>query len=199
MRQFLFFLSLLFASLLICCLMPSFVENEMSDSKLAINRVIQKTIEDVNHLNIGYPLSLVGTGGSIDHATGKERTIKISLRIFHPLSKEACRWLVVEIAKLFLININSSSDLTPFLPDGHFTYQNLDVGIGVLSPNRLFLYHPDITFVAFRKGEISYATNDPQYIDTYGPYKEVIYEPIEEAFKIVESQGRPDELKNKSR
>ena len=88
----------------------------MSPNDLAINRVIQQTVKNVNDLNIGYRLNLIGTGGSIDHDSGKEKTIHLDLNINHALSKEACRWLIVNITQLFLANINQDRDLRQYLP-----------------------------------------------------------------------------------
>lgn len=168
---------------------------EMKPNDVAIHYVIERTIQNVIDLNIGYRLRLIGIGGSIDHKTGKEKTIRITFNLNHPLSKEACRWLIVNIAELFLSNINRDYVLRQYLPEGGFTFENIGVGIGFLTPDRGFLYHPDITFVSLRDGQISYATNDPKDKNGgYSPYKEVVYEPFEEALKIVEAQGRPSEL-----
>jgi hypothetical protein len=194
MKQYLHFFGLSFVVMTSIFTTGCF-EEKMSINNIVIERVIQQTVQDANSLNIGYPLYLVGTGGGIDHDTGKEKMIGIAFDLHHPLSKEACRWLVLEIAQLFLTNINSDRELSKYLPEEKFHYRNLIVIIYLSTPERAFLYYPDIACVALSEGKISYAKNDPQH--KYAPYKEVIYEPVEEALKIVESQSRPSELDGK--
>jgi hypothetical protein len=189
---------LFLAALIAISFLTSCSEKKMKPVDVAIHRVIEKTVQDVNHLNIDNKYYLIGVGGSIDHKTGKQKTIDITFQLNSPLSKEACRWVIVNIALLFLSNINQDPDLSQFLPEGGFTYNNLDIGISLLTPNRSFLYHPDIAYVSLFNGKIYYSTNDPKDKDGgHSPYKERVHEPFEEALKIVESQGRPKELESK--
>lgn len=174
-------------------------EVKMKSEDIAINHVIQKTVHDVNKLDIVYHLYLVGTGGSIDHETGKEKTIFLAFQMHHPISKEACRWLIVNIAELLLSNINGNQELSQHLSGGHFTYKNIELSIVFTMPDRSSLYYPEIVCASLYSDKISYAFRDPNDKNGgYSPYKEKIYEHYEEALKIVESEGKPEELTPKS-
>lgn len=172
--------------LAVCLLMIGCEEHQIDPKNEAIARVIERTLADVNKVNVGHRLYLIGTGGAADYNTKKKRMISISFEVDHPLNKEKCRWLIVECVEIFLKNINNDPDLPQYLSNNHFTYQNIELSIFFSNPDRSSLYYPDISSVSLHEGEVSFGMDDPKYKNGgYGPHKEVLYEPYEEAVNIV--------------
>jgi len=154
------------------------IEN-LPPADIALHSVIKKTVEELKRK---YQLSLIGTGGSGDD---NEITMSsISFELAHSMSQEECRKVILDCAQLFLKEINSDAQLTPYLSVKPFGYKNIEVLIFMSHPDRSRPLHPSISVVSLTDGIIKYRTVNPE--NTY-EYKSVVRETYEEALRKVQS------------
>ncbi len=101
------------------------------------------------------------------------------------LSKNEGRKIIVECLNDLLNEINSNSELQPYLFLRPFSIKNIRVTILILDADGKLIYYPSIEIIGARNGHISYLAKSME--DEY-KFVSLGKETFEEAVKIVESQ-----------
>jgi hypothetical protein len=127
-------------------------------------------------------LALVGTGGRMMNDI---QMMAMSFYLYHEVSLEEARELVVHIGGKYLKNINECEEIRPHLHDNPFTAKNIEIRIWASNPDRTNLPPDKIFCFTINKGLVSYFTRKLSY---YNPLLEETYE---EALEIVSNKKSP--------
>ena len=95
-------------------------------------------------------------------------------------------YYLLKLVELFLHNINNSPQVTSYLYNNPFTYENLEFIIFISNKDGSMIYHPNVGVVSLtQNGIVSFRTYEPGKNCKYlGNEKET----YEEAYKIA-TQG----------
>jgi hypothetical protein len=124
-------------------------------------------------------LILVGTGGRMMNDI---QMMAMSFFLYHEVSLEEARELVVYAAEKYLNNINANKKITPFLHDTPFTKKNIEINLFIYKPDRSSLDSDKIYYISMLKGGLSYYAKAPDRT------KALIKETYEEALEIVNNE-----------
>src|ERR1700733_1214182 len=149
----------------------------------------------IDLLETRYHLRYAGREESSDK--GAYKTIGLLFNKFGKMSKDEGRKTIIDCVNVLLNEINSDSQLQPFLIEKPFTLSNVEIMIIVFTDEGKDIFYPDIQVFAFFCGKVHYSTNSPGH--KYGHYTEE-KETFEEAVRIIEAQNVeplfPDQLIN---
>jgi len=143
---------------------------------------MNKTINSsIKQLKTRYGLISIGSGGrNIDNKSQME---SISFHLYHKITKEDARILLVEVVELILHNINNNKEITPYLHDNPFTFKNLEIALFIFDESRSDIHHPNLGLISLNPwGTISFVTYANEGLCKRASDVE---EPYEQAYKIV--------------
>jgi hypothetical protein len=109
------------------------------------------------------------------------------------LSRDDARFLILDIAAIFLEEVNQDEKIRPHLCQYPYTVKNLSIPIFPHKNGYEKPIHPDFVLIDLQGGVISFKTKlENQKYDYHSEEKET----VEEALKILNEQGRvPDYFK----
>lgn len=156
-------------------------EPEIPTEDRALNSVIERTEKIVKKK---YKLNLSVTGSSNDKNL-KFKTITLGFQINRRMSIDESRCMLIELADIFLTQINDYEEIRPYLTVFPYTYDNIDITLYISHPDYSSIYHPDIAVASIEPGgEFVYLTDDPN--QRY-KFKSKITETYHEALEKVKN------------
>lgn len=129
-----------------------------------------------------YGLASFGVGGNLQ---GNVKALALDFRYCGPsiLSKEELRRLLVELTESYLQEINSNSELIPYLDVYPFTPENISIEIDLYTiEDKRFIY-PNYTIAISDYGKIKFFSDDEQ--TPIGSHRIEEKETYEEALKKI--------------
>jgi hypothetical protein len=170
--------------LAICCFAVMLYAFEHKENRRTFDKIANSiTIKTADQLEQKY--GVVGSGFGLSAPEGKVKKMILDLRIYHILTFDEARKLLVNCVEEYIFEINNNPEIQSFLEEVPFTKNQVEVGLFILSEDGGEIFDPNVAVASLYKGEIEYNTNDP--INKY-KYKNTIVESYEEAKKIVEEQ-----------
>ncbi|MFZ0565164.1 MAG: hypothetical protein WAM28_03165, partial [Chlamydiales bacterium] len=123
---------------------------------------------------------------------GIVKLMGLDFQICGPLTKENIRKILISSAQELLLNINSNTEIRPYLETYPFTIKNVEMNLFILDSSRIRLDHPHIGIAGIVDGGLDYLTlvsieNIPKKITES-------QETYEEAIKTLENE--PNEGKH---
>ena len=152
---------------------------EYSNKRKQAYKTIAEVVNELNHL---YQLNPVGIGESANE--NYYTLIELDFYLYHKLSKDEGRKILIESTKILLDKINSNVELNQYLQPFPFTEKNVKLAIFVFEDGKQ-PYYPEICVFSCKKGKITYSTETPETKFGYYTTEE---ESFEEALAIVKSQ-----------
>lgn len=98
-------------------------------------------------------LLLIGTGGGMMHDI---QAMHMSFQLFHEVSLEEARELVVYAMREYLSNINNSEEVRPYLHNYPFTEKNIEIMILIYGPDKRELPPEKIYCITSHNGILKY-------------------------------------------
>ena len=128
-----------------------------------------------------YHMSQLGVGGGIDK--GINLMCLDFSRKGENLTQPKARELIVSCVNDYLLTVNEDEKLRPYLANYPFKPENIDFTIYNKTLEGKNTFHPFISVIKAKDGEITYHTDDPE---NNNKIKTTEYENYEEALKIVQ-------------
>ncbi|MBA2727928.1 MAG: hypothetical protein H0U49_07135 [Parachlamydiaceae bacterium] len=157
-------------------------EHEKPSVKATLARSLIRNV--AKNLEQRYQLRFIGFSESADKAYYNKIGLRFST--YRILRKEEGREILIESAEHLMNEINSNTDLQPYLNPYPFTAANVEVVIFVHKQDESSVYYPNIAVFAAWSERVEYKTKIEEV--KYGYYTEE-EESYEEALKIVRSQN----------
>jgi len=163
-------------------------EEPYKNNEAYMNKIINRSIKQLENR---YGLVPIGSGGgNIDNKSRKET---VSFHLYHKLTKEEARILIIEIVELLLHNINIDKVIAPYLYNFPFTYKNIEATVFIYEKDESDLFDPNIGLISLtRRGTINYVTYLPN--SKWCEYATDVEEPYEQAYKIVTQKDYPHKI-----
>lgn len=172
----------------LCLIFLLYIAFSVYDSRPEGVKLVHRALYNVSKILKGrYQLYYIGMAeaGTEEHYT----KIGIELQIFHLLSKDEGRKMLLDAIEVLLKELNSNPKILPYLKPSPFTVANIQLSIHVYHPDGKSTHSPEIGVFYSSKGLLEYGTNIEKPGYPYG-YISLEKESYEEALKIVESQAK---------
>ena len=153
-------------------------DKHLSKPSIIVNKILDETSLYVEKK---YKIQTVGKGVSMPGGTVKK--LSLSFNSYENLSKDQLRKITLDFIEKLLNNINSNSDIQPFLVKRPFTIENVSFFIANYDSKGYQLNDPEIGYSYYSNGKLVYKTYDPE--KEFG-YKNEFEETYEEALQLVQ-------------
>lgn len=105
----------------------------------------------------------------------------ITLKIKHPITLEAARYLIVDCAEELIATMNADECIRQYLNNQVFTYKNVEIFLYSLNSDGTSAHDPYINAVSVNHNEVLYCTSVPngfgylhEYVEKYEDAKETV-------------------------
>jgi hypothetical protein len=160
--------------------LKTFPSQDMEPSELKKERLADEvTYKTAEILSKKYNLVPIGTGGS---AMYDIKRLALSFNCYRLLSIEQARGLIVTCVQEYLYQINTNTEIRPFLQNYPFAPKNIEIYIYLYRPDQQEIAYGQLWSAAALNGKIYYKTPKSEY------QLEVLKEEtFEEALEILEN------------
>ena len=130
-----------------------------------------------------YDMECMGFGGGW---AGKKK-LNLSFEVNRIIDKETARSMLVDCVEEFIIKINASEELKPYLEEMIFTDKNIRLNIFVTDVHGNDVYQPNISVFKSIEGRVAYCYESPE--KEYG-YMAKEHETFQEALAILKEENK---------
>lgn len=152
---------------------------QLSERTKIANKLTSNTAEK---LQKKYQLQIQGRGSRCD-INELQEFLAMVFRLDRSISKNEARTVIIDCLEEYLNDVNNSTEIKPYLANGHFTENNLGITIFIYDSDGNDIFYPQLGLIEFRDNEITYITYDPE--SKHCGYKTVETETYEEACAIL--------------
>ncbi|MFS8562832.1 MAG: hypothetical protein LVR00_00225 [Rhabdochlamydiaceae bacterium] len=128
-------------------------------------------------------LYLIGIGGKMMHDI---QAMHMSFQFYEVVDIGTARQLLVDATQEYLLAINSSKEIRPYLHTYPFTVENVEIAIYFYNPDGSTVSTNKIEVGAVRQGKLVYYIDYPEK----HTIKSIHEETYEEALEIVNAEAR---------
>ena len=146
----------------------------MPEYEKIADRVTEHT---ANKLRKERNLHLIGTGGRM---MDDIKMMAMSFNYYHEVDLPSARKLLMYALNEYLVAINRSEKIRPYLHDNPFTAKNIEIIIFLFKPDGNYLPRDKIQYISASDGKLTYYLDVPETYSIVSIYEET-YEEAKQA------------------